>query len=52
VDEGRIRGLFELAGFHLDLEERLRARVDILPSDSLNPAFRQRIAGEEILIYE
>ena len=52
IDKGRIRGLFQLSGFHLDLEEKLNIRVDILTVESSSDKFLKRINGEEILIYE
>jgi len=52
IDKGRIRGLFQLSGFHLDLEERFNTHVDLLTTDSLNEKFLKRINGEEIILYE
>ena len=52
IDKGRIRGLFQLAGFHLDLEEKFNTHVDVLTTESLNDKFLKRISVEEILIYE
>lgn len=52
IDKGRIRGLFQLSGFHLDLEEKFNAHVDVLTTESLNDKFLKKISGEEILIYE
>ena len=52
IDKGRIRGLFQLSGFHLDLEEKLKTHVDVLTTESLNDKFLKRISGEEILLYE
>jgi len=51
IDEGRICGLFELAGFHVDLEDTLKRKVDVLTTDGLNEKFKKRIAKEEVLIY-
>ena len=51
IDKGRIRGLFQLSGFHLDIEEKLNTRVDVLTTESLNEKFLRRISGEEIVIY-
>lgn len=52
IDKGHIRGLFQLSGFHLDLEEKLNIHVDVLTTESLNDKFLKRIRGEEVLIYE
>lgn len=51
LDKGRMRGLFQLAGLQLALEDRLGKKVDLLPSDSLDERFLSRIRGEEIMIY-
>jgi len=52
IDKGRIRGLFQLSGFHLDLEERFNTQVDVLTTESLDDKFRKWISQEEILLYE
>jgi len=52
IDKGRLRGLFQLSGFHLDLEEKLKASVDVIVTDSLDHKFLGRISREEILLYE
>jgi predicted nucleotidyltransferase len=52
IDKGCIRGLFQLSGFHLDIEEKLNARVDLLTTEGLSDKFLQRISGEEIILYE
>ncbi len=51
IDKGRIRGLFQLSGFHLDIQEKLNIRVDVLTTESLNEKFLKRISEEEIVIY-
>lgn len=52
IYKGRIRGLFQLSGFHLDLEEKLNTNVDVLTIDSLSDEFLQRINKEEVILYE
>ncbi|MFA5576552.1 MAG: nucleotidyltransferase domain-containing protein [Tissierellaceae bacterium] len=52
IDKGEIKGLFELSGYRLDLEERLSVKVDVLTTESLSPDFLEGIKGEEIIIYE
>ena len=52
IDKGRLRGLFQLSGFHLDLEESLNARVDVVTTEGLDQRFLQRIMNEEIVLYE
>jgi uncharacterized protein len=52
IDKGRIRGCFQLSGFHLDIEEKLKTHVDVLTTESLNEKFFNRITKEEVLLYE
>jgi len=52
IDNGAIQDLFELSGFHLELEEVLSESVDVLTTDSLDEKFLSRIANEEVLLYE
>ena len=51
IDKGRIRGLFQLSGFHLDLEEKFNTHVDVLTTESLNEKLLKQISGEEIVLY-
>ena len=51
LDKGRLRGLFQLAGLQLALEDRLGKKVDLLPSDSLDDRFLSRIRREEVMLY-
>lgn len=48
----KVRGLFALGGLYADLEEAFGVHIDLLTTDSLDKAFRERIALEEVLIYE
>ncbi|SHN88596.1 nucleotidyltransferase family protein [Desulfitobacterium chlororespirans] len=52
IDKGEIKGLFELSGFKLDLEERLNLSVDVVETEGLSEKFLKRIGEEEILLYE
>ena len=52
IDSGAIRGYFQLAGFHRELEEALAMSVDVLTTGSLEDAFLTRISKEEVLLYE
>jgi len=47
IDKGRIRGLFQLSGFHSDIEEKLNTRVDVLTTESLNEKFLKRKIKEK-----
>jgi predicted nucleotidyltransferase len=51
TNRGSLHGMFELAGLHYDLEERLRLNVDLLTVGSLDDEFLSRIADEEVVIY-
>jgi uncharacterized protein len=44
--------LLQLSGFHLDLEEKLKASVDVIVNDSLIINLLELISREEILLYE
>ena len=52
IDSGAIRDLFELSGFHQELEDVLSEPVDVLTTGSLESNFLSRIANEEVLLYE
>lgn len=51
VDKGSLRGLMALGGMYSDLEEKFNKDLDLLTTGSLDTAFLNRIAKEEILIY-
>ena len=50
VDRGDARGI-RFGGLLIDLEEALEKRVDLLTTSSLDEAFIQLIANEEIRVY-
>ena len=52
IDKGRLRGLFQLSGFQINLEERLNVGVDVLTTESLDERFLRNIQHEEIVLYE
>lgn len=52
IDKGDIKGLFKLAGFQRELEEKLSVPVDVLTTGALSDEFLDRIKGEEIVLYE
>lgn len=58
IDKGnsqKLRGLFDVSGFQLDLMDALGKKVDlitILPEQELYSIFRNRIVKEEVLLYE
>ena len=52
IDRGRIKGLFQLAGFQRELEEKLAVPVDVLTTGALDDDFLERIKEEEVVLYE
>ncbi|MDR1796231.1 MAG: nucleotidyltransferase domain-containing protein [Clostridiales Family XIII bacterium] len=52
VDRGALRGLFQLAGLHSELEERLGVKVDLLTEGALDEEFLANVRTEEIVLYE
>ena len=51
IEKGKIRTLFELSGFCLDLEEMLKNKVDVVTTTSLSADFKEQISKDMILIY-
>jgi predicted nucleotidyltransferase len=51
IDAGRIRDLFTLSGFMLDLEDALGKKVDVVTSGGIRPEFYQWIKNDEVLLY-
>ena len=45
-------GLFKLSGMHLDLQELLKMRVDLVTDKGLLTAARKSVDHDKILIYE
>ncbi len=52
IEKGRLRGLFQLSGLHLDLEEAFNCEVDVITTTSSNQQFISNIRKDEILLYE
>ena len=52
IEKGKIRGLFQLSGFKLALEEKTGKTVDLVTTDSLDNEFLEAISTEEMLIYD
>ena len=50
IDFPRGKGLFELAGLQLELEQILDRKVDLVEYDGLNPLIKARILAEEVQI--
>jgi predicted nucleotidyltransferase len=51
-DKGALRGLFQLAGFHADLEASLGMSVDVLTEGGLDNEFLANVRTEEVVIYD
>ena len=51
IEKGKIRTLFELSGFRLDLEESLQNKVDVVTTAGMSDKFKEQIEKEMILIY-
>jgi len=48
---GDIRGLFQLSGLYIDLEEALGKRVDVVITKNMKKSFYDLIKEEEVLVY-
>ena len=44
------KSLLDLAGLKIELEERLKTRVDVLTYDSLHPLLKEKILDEQEVI--
>ena len=51
IERGRIRTLFELGGLYSDLSDEFQKELDLLTSQSIEPALLAAIQPEEVLIY-
>jgi predicted nucleotidyltransferase len=51
IDKGSLRGMFQLAGFNYDLEEKFDIHVDVLPTDAISDEILDEITKEEIIVY-
>ena len=45
-------GLFKLSGMHLDLQDMLKTRVDLVTEKGLLPFARESVERDKKLIYE
>jgi predicted nucleotidyltransferase len=52
LEKGEIRGYFQLGGFYNALVEALGMKVDLVTTGALDDEFVERIAGDEVIIYE
>lgn len=51
IEKGRLRSLFDLSGFRLDVEDALQLPVDLITSESTDEAFLNFISENEVLLY-
>ena len=52
IEKGRIRDLFQMSEFRLDLVDALGLEVDLLSVEPEHKLFRENLKRDEILIYE
>jgi len=52
VDNGRAKDYFTLGEMYCDLEDSFNKELDLITTGSLEKSFLDRIAEEEILVYE
>lgn len=52
IRRGEVRTLLQLGGLREALSQAFHKNVDILIEDSLDPAFRDSIKGDEVILYE
>ena len=51
IAKGKIKSLFQLSGFRLDVEDALRLPVDVVTETSSDKSFLSMIAKDEVLLY-
>ena len=51
IEKGKIRSLFQLTGFEMDMEESFDKPLDVLTTSMLSEQFLRGIQPEEVLIY-
>ena len=51
IEKGRLRTLFQICGFRLDVEDALHCSVDLITSDASDPTFLKMIEKDEVLLY-
>jgi predicted nucleotidyltransferase len=52
IEKGKLRSLFQLSGFRLDVEDALHLPVDLVTSDALDKTFLEGIEKDEVLLYQ
>ncbi len=51
IEKGKIRSLFQLTGFEMDMEHDFDKPLDVLTTSMLSEQFLRSIQPEEVLIY-
>ena len=51
IEKGRLTTLFQLCGFRLAVEDALHLPVDLVTTDSADPAFLAAIQEHEVTLY-
>ena len=51
IEKGKMRSLFQLTGFEMDMEESFDKPLDVLTTSMLSEQFLRSIQPEEVLIY-
>lgn len=44
--------LFDILGIKVDLEEKLRRKVDVIEYEGIKPAFKKEILSHQVTIYQ
>ena len=52
IEKGRLRGLFALSGFRLDIADALQKEVDIVSQLPDTQEFLDNLKRDEVLLYE
>lgn len=52
IEKGKLRSLFQLSEFRLDVEDALHLPVDLVTSDALDKTFLEGIEKDEVLLYQ
>ena len=52
IEKGKLRSLFQLSGFRLDVEDALHLPVDLVTSDASDKTFLEGIEKDEVLLYQ
>ena len=51
IEKGQLRTRFQICGFRLAVEDALQCPVDLVTSESSDPAFLEMIKKDEVLLY-